>query len=138
MNSGSLQILLVGRERSSFDAFKRMFEAEKHIASRFVDSAEKAMQTLKQKRVDVAVVSDELSDKSGLQFIKELVVEHPFVNCALVSPLYSHEFHQQTEGLGVFMQLPVNPGAEAALEMIENLRKIYQISTEIQQDRQSS
>ncbi|MBT8361079.1 MAG: response regulator, partial [Deltaproteobacteria bacterium] len=111
---------------------------EKHIGMTFVESAKQAMHTLETTRVDVAIVSIELADMSGLQFVKQLVAQHPFVNCALVSPLYSHEFHEQTEGLGVFMQLPVNPGREAALEMIEHLDRIYQISNEFQQDGQTS
>jgi two-component SAPR family response regulator len=138
MSIEPLQILLVGGDQSSFNAFMLTLQDEKHIGMTFVDSAEQAMQTLERTKVDVAVVSSELADMSGLQFVRQLVVQQPFVNCALVSPLYSHEFHEQTEGLGVFMQLPVNPGAEAALEMIEHLERIYQISNEFQQDGQTS
>ncbi|MBT8334704.1 MAG: response regulator [Desulfobacterales bacterium] len=138
MSNEPLQILLVSRDRSSFNTFMLTLQDEKHIGMTFVESAKQAMHTLETTRVDVAIVSIELADMSGLQFVKQLVAQHPFVNCALVSPLYSHEFHEQTEGLGVFMQLPVNPGREAALEMIEHLDRIYQISNEFQQDGQTS
>jgi hypothetical protein len=70
----------------------------------------------------------ELLDSSGLQFIKDLVAANPFVNCALSSPLSHEAFHEATEGYGVFMQLPVPPTARSAHDMIDHLKKIYQLS----------
>ena len=42
----------------------------------------------------------------------------------MVSTLPAEEFHEVTEGLGVFMQLPVNPGAEEAAKMMQLLESI--------------
>ena len=77
--------------------------------------------------LDVVVVAEELRDKESLQFIREIVADKPFITCALVSPLYPQEFHEQTEGLGLFMQLPVHPGAGAAKEMLALLEKLNQL-----------
>ena len=70
----------------------------------------------------------ELQDCTGLQFVKDLVAANPFVNCALASSLSHDAFHEATEGYGVFMQLQVPPTAQSAYDMIEHLKKIYQLS----------
>jgi hypothetical protein len=42
----------------------------------------------------------------------------------MISPLDPKEFHEVTEGLGVFMQLPVSPGAGEAAKMLQLLQSI--------------
>ena len=80
-------------------------------------------------RLRNALAADEVPGSTGLQVLRELVKRNPFVNCALVSSLYPAEFHEATEGLGVFMQLPLNPGAGSAREITAHLEKIYQIDS---------
>jgi hypothetical protein len=42
----------------------------------------------------------------------------------MVSSLSPEDFHEATEGLGVFMQLPVDPGAEEAGKMMQLFESI--------------
>ena len=123
----TIHILLAGREPDSFAALNRELGKDQRLRVTKVYSAEHSQKTIREGSVDVVVVADELQDKNGLQFVREIVADHPFINCALVSPLYPQEFHEQTEGLGLFMQLPVNPGPEAARHMLAMLEKLNQL-----------
>ena len=119
--------LLVSKEFSSLREMTSILREDSRLKIIHASSADRAMQDIRNSNIDVAVVSDELQDMAGLQFIAELVAENPFINCALVSSLYPDEFHEQTEGLGVFMQLPVNPDAKETKQMFKHLEKIYQL-----------
>ena len=46
------------------------------------------------------------------------------INCAAVSSLTSEDFHEAGEGLGILMQLPVEPGQEYADMLLEQLKSI--------------
>lgn len=70
------------------------------------------------------VVDTLLDDGDGLAFVQCLAREYPLVNCALASALEAEEFHEKTEGLGLFMQLPPVPGKREARKMLELLAKI--------------
>jgi two-component SAPR family response regulator len=87
-------------------------------------SKESALDFLDKDRPQVIVIGEELSGESSLEFVKELVRRDPFINCALVSSLSPGNFHEKTEGLGVFMQLPAHPGAEEAGRMAGLLEAI--------------
>ena len=74
----------------------------------------------------MAVVAEHLEDISGLQFIKMLVPQDPFIICALVSPLSPEAFHHATEGYGVFMHLPVYPTIGDAREMVKRISTLHE------------
>jgi hypothetical protein len=42
----------------------------------------------------------------------------------MVSSLSPEDFHEMTEGLGIFMQLPVGPGAGEAVQLLRLLESI--------------
>ncbi len=84
---------------------------------------------LKGKRIDVAIVDEQLDDMSGIAFVNQAVKVNPLVNTALVSALAADEFHEATEGLGILMQLPVHPqetDAEALLVVLEKIGVLLQ------------
>ncbi len=122
----TIDILLVSREDSSLaNMAAALTEIDCNIAR--LSSARQVWAHLENNRVDVAVVSEELEDCPGLQFVKELITRKPFAQCALVSPLPENEFHDATEGYGVFMQLPQRPSAQYARDMIDRLDKIHRL-----------
>lgn len=43
------------------------------------------------------------------------------VNTAVVSPLSDEEFHEASEGLGILVRLPLEPGADEACELLRRL-----------------
>jgi two-component SAPR family response regulator len=88
------------------------------------DSGGGALTVLKEKTADLVVVDEQLADMSGLAFAKELVVQNPMINCALVSSLSAADFHEASEGLGILAQLPPEPDASHAASLVDNLSAI--------------
>lgn len=127
MKQETVHILLAGKDPTSFAGFKRELAKDQRLRVTKVYSAEHTQQIIRNDSVDVIVIDDELQDEAGLQFVRKVVADYPFINCALVSPLYPEEFHEQTEGLGLFMQLPVNPGTGDAEEMLALLDTLKQL-----------
>ena len=122
-----LHVILLGKEASSLANVALVLMEQRQFHVTCLTAAEEVWAYLQSNKLDVVIVSEDLQDCTGLQFIKNLVTKNPFVNCALTSPLTKDEFHEETEGYGVFMQLPVNPTAQSAGDMIEHLDKIYQL-----------
>ena len=126
----TIKILLVAADKKSLHNVELVIKKDAHFTIMHTDSATQAMQYVKSVKIDVAVISEKLTDTDGLALTKDIVTTNPFINCALESPLDHDDFHEVTEGYGVFMQLPVEPSIQDARDMIEHLNKIYQISAE--------
>ena len=118
-------ILFLSRQRSYFDRFASALAADGRFTITQDNSADGGLEAAGTGTIDVVIVAEELTDTSGLCFARRLVRQSPLVHCALVSPLYPQEFHEQTEGLGLLMQLPVNPKKADAGRFIDVLAKIY-------------
>ncbi|PIE60935.1 MAG: hypothetical protein CSA29_05940, partial [Desulfobacterales bacterium] len=93
----------------------------------YSDTAKSGLEQIGSHSVDAIIVSEQLSDSSGKGFIESVTQVNPFIASALVSGLDKDDFHEATEGLGVLMQLPENPGAEDAKQFLEKLREIERI-----------
>lgn len=119
-----LSILLVGKDPASLAVFAAELSRDDGIKVSSVGSGQQAWDFLGSSKVDVVVADEELADGPGLPFVRELTKRQPLINCAMVSPLDPEEFHEVTEGLGVFMQLPVSPGAGEAAKMLQLLKSI--------------
>jgi DNA-binding response OmpR family regulator len=119
-----LSILLISKNSDTLADFAAELSRQEGIRVTKVASAKEAWGLLGNCRVDVVVTDQELGDGAALPFVKELVKQQPLINCAMVSTLAPKDFHEETEGLGVFMQLPANPGAEEAKKILQLLQAI--------------
>jgi hypothetical protein len=68
---------------------------------------------------------------TGLEFAEKLLRVNPMINCALLSSLPSDEFHEVSEGLGVFAQLPLCPDTADAENLLTGLRRLKNLTTGI-------
>lgn len=119
-----VSILLVGKDPASLAVFTDELSRDEGLKVSSVGSGQQAWDFLGGNKVDVVVADEELADGPGLLFVRELTKRQPLINCAMVSPLDPEEFHEVTEGLGVFMQLPVSPGTDEAAKMLQLLESI--------------
>jgi DNA-binding NtrC family response regulator len=119
-----LSILLVGKDPHALAYFAAELSKKEGITVRRAASVKEAWRILGNSRVDVVVTDEELADGAALPFVHELTKQQPLINCAMVSTLSPKDFHEATEGLGVFMQLPVDPGAEEAAKLMQLLESI--------------
>lgn len=132
MNGGSenmLRILLVSREPKGLAVLAEGLAQQGQTAIHHAATGRAAMEKINTCKINVVIADSQLADRSGLAFIREITATQPFINCALVSSLEPGEFHEQTEGLGVFMQLPSNPDGQQAVELLEKLEKISALIT---------
>jgi len=122
-----LNILLVSQNKTTMSALNAgLEENDAHIT--WAESGSFALSMIAERSFDLVVTNEELGDMTGLEFIKTLIAQNPMVNCAVVSSLLTDHFHEASEGLGVLMQLPVNPGREYAEELVQHLKKILNIA----------
>ncbi len=97
----------------------------------WTDSCDHVLAKAKKKKFDLVVVDEKLPDgANGLDCIKRLARSDPFLNCAAITSLSPEDFHEASEGLGVLMGLPENPGRLDAQKLFEHLTNILNIIKE--------
>ena len=122
-----VHILLASKKPASVAALATALLCRSDCRVSLTDSAAEARELIGNTDNTVAVVDKELKDSSGLQFIQEAIAINPFINCALLSALPPGEFHEQTEGLGIFMQVPPAPTSTDAGKLLEHLGRILEL-----------
>jgi len=121
------RILLAGRDSASLSAFESALE-NRDVQIQYLVSGNKALAAISEEVFDLLVADESLGDMTGIELIKAVTAEHPLLNCALISSLPHEEFHEATEGLGILMQLPPQPGTDEADQLLTHLNKILSFS----------
>lgn len=119
-----MTILLMYKETKSFELVKDYLSRSGNVNILEAETVDIALQTVKETNVDLVIVDEQLGAMSGIQFINTLVKVNPFINTALVSSLPPDDFHEETEGLGVLMQLPIEPQKTDVEELLQKMEKI--------------
>lgn len=119
-----LNLLLISKNRQRFADLEQALAAHGHHRVLHCSRPEEVYAAIGAEQIDGVIVDDEVEGGTGLDFIRELVPRHPCINCALVSSLYTDEFHEATEGYGVFMQIPLHPGLDEAEQIGTHLARI--------------
>ncbi|MDX2448580.1 MAG: hypothetical protein QNK29_15430 [Desulfobacterales bacterium] len=122
-----IHILLAGRDVLSMSAFKAALD-ESDAQTTCLESGHKTLSAVSEKVFDLLVTAENLGDMTGLELIKSVITSQPMLNCAVVSTLSSADFHEASEGLGILMQLPAEPGKKEADQLLEHLKKIQSFS----------
>ncbi len=92
-------------------------------------SGEEALKVIGRETINTVVVGEMPADGAALSFVRQVTKLQPLINCAMVSSLAPEDFHEATEGLGIFMQLPVAAGAKEAELMLQMLETIEVLMT---------
>ena len=121
-----MNVLLVAGDARSLAQFEAALEAGGNVVVEEPQCSvlPHAIAVLESGWAAVVVFAAELADGPALSAVSGVMKRFPLINCAMVSPLPAAKFHEVTEGLGLFMQLPVDPGAAEAAEMLALLNKI--------------
>jgi DNA-binding NtrC family response regulator len=119
-----INLLLVTSHKTAFSDFSRELITRNGVSVAWADSGADALSMVSEKRFDLVVTDEKLSDMPGLVFAKKLVTQDPMVNCAAVSPLPEEAFHEASEGLGLLAKLPLSPGKKDAQNLLERLLMI--------------
>jgi two-component SAPR family response regulator len=119
-----LTIVFVAKNFSRFSVLVNRLRREQDVELVPVATGAAGLEQLKDKRLDLVIVDEQLDDMSGIDFVKQLVRVNPLANTAIVGSLPGEEFHEVTEGLGVLMQLPPQPGEQDGEALLAVLAKI--------------
>lgn len=92
------------------------------------DACQKAFDWIAEKSIDLVVADETIESISGIEFARKLISVNPMVPCAVVSALSSADFHEASEGLGVLMQLPVNPDRRDAQLLMDRLTQVLNLT----------
>ena len=128
-----IKILLVSQDEASMSAFKAGLE-ENQVQTAWAESGSNAIAKIAEGSFDLVVTDEDLSDMTGLEFIEKVISKKPMVNCAAVTSLLPADFHEASEGLGILMQLPVDPGQEQAEKLLSQLKTILNLAEQATTD----
>lgn len=126
-----IRLLLVTPYRDPLLELASAMEKDDGVELTWTDSGQKALDTLSETSVDLVVTNKELGDMTGLEFVEKLLRVNPMINSAVLSSLPSDEFHEASEGLGIFSQLPLRPAKEDAEKLLRGLKKLKDLTAEI-------
>ncbi len=119
--------LLVYKDYLPFAEFITSLQQQFDFEVISTDSRKEALQTISNTKIDIVIVDEMLQDINGIEFIDQLVRVNPLTHYAAVSSLPPEKFHEESEGLGVLMQLPPKPQAGDAENLVNKIQKISQI-----------
>ncbi len=119
-----VRIMLISKDSASLKGLESGLGKMNGVELVFVTSKNEALERVEKNTIDVVVTDAELADEEPLALVTEIMQKRPLINCAMVNSLPPEDFHEYTEGLGVFMQLPLSPGEKEAEKMLEILDSI--------------
>jgi len=126
-----IRLLLVTPYRKSLLELASAMEKYDDVELTWTESGQKALDMLSETSMDLVVTDKELGDMTGLEFVEKLLRVNPMINSAVLSSLPSHEFHEASEGLGVFAQLPLRPAKADADNLLKGLKNLKDLTAGI-------
>ncbi|MBM9614231.1 hypothetical protein JWJ90_08000 [Desulfobulbus rhabdoformis] len=119
-----MTIVFIAKDFSRFSVLVDRLKQEQDVELVPVATGAAGLEKLTNKPLDLVIVDEQLDDMSGIEFVKQFVNVNPLANTAILGSLPDGEFHEVTEGLGVLMQLPPQPGKQDAENLLAVLAKI--------------
>jgi DNA-binding NarL/FixJ family response regulator len=83
-----------------------------------------ALDAAREKTPVAMVVDQDLGDMPGVALVPLVLQFNAMIHLALVSEQPEERFHEETEGLGILMQLPPLPDRQTAVQFSECLRGV--------------
>jgi CheY-like chemotaxis protein len=122
------KFLLVTPDKNALSNLALALGKKDDVQLSWAESGNKALDMVSDTPVDLVVTDEELGDMTGLELAYKLLSINPMINCAAVSPLSHDDFHEVSEGLGLLAQLPLQPGAKQAEELLLRLKDLKNLS----------
>ena len=93
-----------------------------------IHTGAETLDAVRGKKVMAIVVDASLEDITGVALVKEVLQINAMIHIAMASGQPEEDFHEETEGLGLLMQLPPTPDAAAADRLADSLRRLGAVS----------
>ena len=126
-----IRLLLVTPYRKSLFEMASAMDKYDGVELTWTESGQKALAKLSESSVDLVITDKEVGDMTGIEFAEKLLRVNPMINCAVLNSLPSDEFHEASEGLGVFAQLPLRPSKHDAENLLKRLKNLKDLTAGI-------
>jgi len=123
-----LKLLIVSPDKNSLSGLASALVEHADVDLSWAESGEAALEIASGYAIDLVVTDESLGDMTGLEFAGRLLLVNPMINCASVSRLSPEKFHEISEGLGLMVQLPIQPGKEHAEELLQRLKNLKKLT----------
>ncbi len=117
-------VVLVSPRVEQWQEFAAALEAGGRFAAVSVRSAEEALAAARDDSPVAMVVDSDLGEMAGVELVTRLLSVNAMINVALASDLPPENFHEDTEGLGLLMQLSPLPTSAEAGGLVDRLRQL--------------
>jgi two-component SAPR family response regulator len=121
-----IRILIVSSENNFASSLFSILKDRNGVETLRSESGNKGLSMVRDWDFHLVIADEKLNDMTGLEFAKKLVSVNPIINQAIASSLSHDEFHEASEGLGILMALPLEPGEVHVNRLLENLQRILQ------------
>lgn len=119
-----LRIVLATARPQALEAFAAALSSNPEVQVQFAPSGAAALDATRTAVPQLVIIDKGLSDAEPLELVQKLLMVNAMVNTAVVSPLSEDEFHEASEGLGVLVRLPEDPGAAEAADLLNKLQTV--------------
>ena len=123
-----LHILFISSDKYLKSVLETCFDDFKEVKLKHTVLADEALLLITEKPYDLVITDERLPDMTGLEFIRKMIQKNPMINSAVVSSMDSEKFHEESEGLGVLMQIPVRPRKKDIEKLLKQMAEITRIS----------
>ncbi len=122
-----IHILLVSPDNMSLSGMLDVFDQNNATVTR-AETGSSALSMVADNTYDLVVTDENVGDMTGFELAEKMIAMNPMINCAAVSSLSPKDFHEESEGLGLLMQLPVRPDHADAGNLLDHLGKIINLT----------
>ena len=117
-------VLLVSSDQSKWDAFTHALAESLPVDVLRARDGRHALETARKQKVLAAIVDSALADMTGVTLVRRLIQIDAMIHVALVSDQSADDFHAETEGLGIMLQLPSSCRPLQADALARRLREL--------------
>ena len=117
-------ILLVSSEQSKWNDFTDALARKLPVEIIGVQAGAQALKAAREQKLLAAIIDNTLDDMTGVTLVQRLMEIDAMIHVALVSDKSADDFHTETEGLGIMLQLPPQPQPVQADDFAGLLREM--------------
>jgi CheY-like chemotaxis protein len=123
-----IHVVIVGTHQKTFADVARVLE-QYPVDITWLENGTSALDHIAENMensctTDLLITDDALEDMTGRTLVEQVITRSPVTNCVAKSDLSSDRFHETFEGLGVLMQLPLNPDTTDGEALVTCMKKI--------------
>lgn len=118
-----MTIIIIGKEAGELQNFIDRLRIKGHEVAT-ASSRDEVQMLIHSTNIDTVIAHEH-----ELPLVKDLIRHQPMLNYGLMSPKAPDDFHEMTEGYGIFMQLPSPPAQEDADAMLSRLTQLHGLTS---------